>query len=77
MKKIITSLSLAALLSLVPITAFARTYTVCNVTNCNITRNHNHNGKTYAGHHDGDGHYNHSQSGHGGNHRGHGSRRHH
>ena len=74
MKKIIASLTLAALLSIIPMTSFAKTYAVCNVANCNITKNHSHHGKTYSGHHDGDGHDHHSKSGHGS---GHGSRRHH
>lgn len=32
-------------------------YSVCSVADCYLGYNHQHNGVTYAGHHNGDGHY--------------------
>lgn len=37
-------------------TATTTSYALCSVDGCNLTYNHNHNGVTYAGHHNEDGH---------------------
>lgn len=55
MKKTIASLSVAALLALVPLTAGAQN-AVCPVEYCNRTVEHTHDGVTYSGHYAGDGH---------------------
>lgn len=34
----------------------SRSYSICSVEDCNLTYNHSHNGTTYAGHHNEDGH---------------------
>lgn len=65
-KKIIAVITLSMILA-TSTTAFAhghggrhhsksRSYSVCSVDGCDLTYNHSHNGTTYAGHHNEDGH---------------------
>lgn len=68
MKKIIAAIALSAvMLTAMPLTAFAHGhshgtassaagYSLCNVENCNVTGNHQHDGVTCLGHYIGDGH---------------------
>lgn len=65
-KKVISSVLVSAIaITALSTTAFAHghggrhhngSYSVCNVQDCDLTYNHQHNGVNYYGHHTNDGH---------------------